>query len=182
MNHSGFRMRQNGFGLIEALIAVLVLSIGLLGLATLQAQGLRNNNSAYFRTQASIYISSMLDTMRVDLEAARNGDYDITMRSLDGDQCDTEEQITLDGSSSVADQRLHAWKASLARALPYGDGAVMCSADSCAVAVRWDAQLADGSMIQSEKYFSADTAENDQLNSCDGSTIDRRVLIVETRL
>ncbi|HER34421.1 MAG TPA: type IV pilus modification protein PilV, partial [Halothiobacillaceae bacterium] len=44
---------QVGVGLIEVLIAVLVLSIGFLGMAALQTKALSNNNSAMDRTQAT---------------------------------------------------------------------------------------------------------------------------------
>ena len=43
--------RNNGFSLVEVLVAVLVLSVGLLGLAALQTRGLRANDSARIRTQ-----------------------------------------------------------------------------------------------------------------------------------
>ena len=171
-------MKQNGFGLIEALIAVLVLAIGLLGLATLQAQGLRNNNSAYFRTQASIQISSMLDTMRVDLAAARAGDYNIDMRDDSDEECEDEEQIDPDAIASNAEQRVYDWKEMLRDVLPYGDGAISCSNSGCSVAVRWDDGLTDGGGFQPAKTFSSGT---DVLNLCSDSG-DRRVLIVETRL
>lgn len=171
-------MKQNGFGLIEALIAVLVLAIGLLGLATLQAQGLRNNNSAYFRTQASIQISSMLDTMRVDLVAARAGDYNIVMRDDSDDECEDQVQIDPDAITSNAEQRVYDWKEMLRDALPYGDGAISCSNSGCSVAVRWDDGLTDGGSFQPAKSFSGSTTV---LNQC-SETGDRRALVIETRL
>lgn len=169
---------QNGFGLIEALIAVLVLAIGLLGLATLQAQGLRNNNSAYYRTQASIQISSMLDTMRVDLQAARAGGYNVDMRDSTGEECEDEDQPQLAASGTIAQERLYSWKEMLREALPYGDGAISCSDSGCAVAVRWDDGLTEGGSFQPAKTFSSGT---EVLNLCSGGG-SRRVLIVETRL
>jgi len=42
-----------GFTLIEILVALLVLSLGLIGLAMLQATGLRYNNESYMRSQAA---------------------------------------------------------------------------------------------------------------------------------
>jgi len=71
---SQFR-RQLGVGLIEILIAVVVLSIGFLGMAALQAKSLANNNSAMMRTQATFASYSILDGMRVDRTNAINGAY-----------------------------------------------------------------------------------------------------------
>ena len=54
MNQSNFlnrARREGGFTLLEALVALLVLSIGLLGIAGLMVQGLRYNQDAYARTQ-----------------------------------------------------------------------------------------------------------------------------------
>lgn len=64
-----------GVGLIEVLIAVLVMAIGLLGIAALQATGLRNSQSALERSQAVISSYAILDAMRANLPAARSGAY-----------------------------------------------------------------------------------------------------------
>ncbi|WP_410474576.1 type IV pilus modification protein PilV [Guyparkeria sp. TX1] len=72
------RRSQSGVGLIEILIAVLVLSIGFLGMAALQTKALSNNNSAMARTQATIATYSILDAMRTDRGSALTGDYDGT--------------------------------------------------------------------------------------------------------
>ena len=70
---------QRGVGLIEVLIAVLVLSIGFLGIAALQTKSLANNNSAFMRTQASIAAYSMFDAMRADRAQALAGAYNGTV-------------------------------------------------------------------------------------------------------
>ncbi|QBM18064.1 hypothetical protein MARI_21930 [Marinobacter sp. JH2] len=70
------RGRQTGVGLIEVLIAVLVLSIGFLGMAALQSKALSNNNSAMVRSIGTIASYSIVDAMRVDLTGVRDGDYD----------------------------------------------------------------------------------------------------------
>ena len=47
------RPRIDGFTLIESLVALLVLSIGLLGVAAMQLSSLQSNNGAFQRTQAT---------------------------------------------------------------------------------------------------------------------------------
>ena len=75
-HRSGFLTNQAGVGLIEVLIAVLVLSIGFLGMAALQSKALSNNNSAMVRSIGTIASYSIVDAMRVDLAGVRAGDYD----------------------------------------------------------------------------------------------------------
>ncbi len=62
----------SGFTLIEVLVSVLVLSIGLLGLASLQATSLRYNNDSSAQTQAAYLASDMADRMRANLSEAAN--------------------------------------------------------------------------------------------------------------
>jgi len=59
---------QHGFSLMEVLVAMVVLSVGLLGLAALQTQGMRYNNEAYFRTQANNAAYQFIAMMRADRE------------------------------------------------------------------------------------------------------------------
>jgi type IV pilus assembly protein PilV len=58
---------QGGFTLLESLVALLVLSIGLLGIAGLLVQGMRYNQDAYVRTQATILAYDMFDRMRINI-------------------------------------------------------------------------------------------------------------------
>jgi type IV pilus assembly protein PilV len=75
----GQRKAQSGVGLIEVLVAVLVLSIGFLGIAALQAMSLSTNNSAMARSMATVSSYSILDAMRADIAHAKNGDYNKTV-------------------------------------------------------------------------------------------------------
>ena len=70
---------QSGVGLIEVLVAVLVLSIGFLGIAALQAMSLSTNNSAMARSMATIDSYSILDAMRADITSAKGGKYNGTV-------------------------------------------------------------------------------------------------------
>ncbi len=74
----GAHRRQAGVGLIEVLIAVLVLSIAFLGIAALQAMSLSTSNSSMARSLATIASYSILDAMRADVVNARAGTYNTT--------------------------------------------------------------------------------------------------------
>ena len=63
--------------MLEVLIAALVLAIGLLGLASLYAVGLRSADSASQRTRASVLAEDIFERMRANREGAIDGDYDI---------------------------------------------------------------------------------------------------------
>ncbi|TVQ74653.1 MAG: type IV pilus modification protein PilV, partial [Oceanospirillales bacterium] len=65
-----FIHKQNGVSLIEILIALVVLSIGLLGMAALQTRTLSLNHSAYQRTQAVNLSYDIVDRMRSNRRAA----------------------------------------------------------------------------------------------------------------
>lgn len=55
-----------GFSLVEVLVALAVLSIGLLGLAALQTTGLKFNHQSYERTQAVMQAYDIIDRMRAN--------------------------------------------------------------------------------------------------------------------
>jgi len=70
---------HSGFSLVEVLVAVFVLAIGLLGVAGLQISGMKNNHTAYVRTQASSLAANLSDRMRVNTDAVIDGKYLGTM-------------------------------------------------------------------------------------------------------
>ena len=61
---------KNGFSLVEVLVALLVISIGMLGLAALYVETLRLNRTAIFRTQAVTLASDMAERIRANAQAA----------------------------------------------------------------------------------------------------------------
>ena len=64
------RSVNRGVSLIEVLISVLILGIGMLGIAAMQATALSNSQSSVERTQAVIHSYSILDAMRANRDAA----------------------------------------------------------------------------------------------------------------
>lgn len=60
------RVAQRGVTLLEVLISIVVLAVGLLGYAGLQTVSLKNNLSAYHRSQATMMAYDVIDRMRAD--------------------------------------------------------------------------------------------------------------------
>ena len=69
------RTRQQGFTLVEVMVALIVLSVGMLGIAALFTQGLSAGRTAIFRTQAVNLVSDLADRIRANrsAQAARDG-------------------------------------------------------------------------------------------------------------
>ena len=68
-------LQQRGFGMIEAIVSMAVLSVGLLGLAGLQAAGARANYDAYLHSQAAMISQDMFERIRSNA----GGDYVVNM-------------------------------------------------------------------------------------------------------
>ncbi len=121
--------RARGFTLIEALVALLVLSIGLLGVAALQLSSLRSNHSSSLRSQATLLAYDIVDRMRANQSAATNGAYDVAVGATPT-------------TGTVAGDDLDRWKQNLTNTLPSGDGAVSRTGAGAAtkftVTVQWD--------------------------------------------
>lgn len=76
MARIGHGSREGGFTLIEVLITLLVLAIGLLGLAAMNARMLNSQFEAYQRAHAMMLVEDMASRIRSNPLAARAGDYD----------------------------------------------------------------------------------------------------------
>lgn len=73
-----FNRNQQGFTLLEVLISMVVLAIGLFGLAGLQVMSVRSNTSAYYRSVASMMAYDIMDSIRANPVGLAAGDYDLT--------------------------------------------------------------------------------------------------------
>ena len=99
--------RAGGFTLVEVLIALVVLSIGMLGIAALYLESLRASRSALVRTEAVTFAADIADRIRANrnpLDA-----YDC------GGTCEADE-----GGNAIAVADLNAWRTAVAAQLPGG--------------------------------------------------------------
>lgn len=118
------RKSQAGVGLIEVLVAVLVLAIGLLGIAALQNLTLKNSGSSASRTQAAIQVYSMMDILRANRDNL--GGYNTNIYTA--------------GDGTGQPGTLMGWLDGLRTTVaPDARGRVVCDADAmrCRVGVQW---------------------------------------------
>lgn len=119
-----------GFSLLEVLITVLVLSVGLLGLAALQIAGMRDMQGAYLKTQAVNRSHQIVDLMRANRDAVRAGAYDDAFGQDAGGYCGGDAPGTARGD-------LCAWKRALSATLPAGTGSIAFDGKIATVCIRW---------------------------------------------
>jgi type IV pilus assembly protein PilV len=138
---------QAGVGLIEVLVAVLVLSIGFLGIAALQAMSMSTNNSAMARSMATIDSYSILDAMRADRANALGSSYNGTITA---DACPA-------AAGSLATTQLTQWCTQLGHdlgAVATTTGAISCAASGeCTVTITFDDSRAGAGGTNKQKVI-----------------------------
>lgn len=125
--------RSNGFTLIEVLIAMLVLAVGLLGLAGLQATSLKNNQSAYNRSQATQLAYDLADKMRANVAG-------LATYTTAGAAAQKTPCLTTTGCSptDMAKNDLFEWNNAVATAFPSGVGAIAVATGVFTITITWD--------------------------------------------
>ena len=135
-----FKSKQHGSSLIEVMIAVVIISVGLLGMAGTQLASLKNNQSAMERSNAVTLTYSILDRMRANRDVAGSGGYDQALPLTVGD-CGAA------GGAGLAALDLAAWQQEINSVFGAGIacGAIDCDADfDCVITIEWDDSLATG--------------------------------------
>jgi type IV pilus assembly protein PilV len=88
---------ETGFTLLEVLVSLTIVSIGLLGVAGLQIRSQQYNHVGYLRTQGVFLAYDIMDRMRINPAAAKDGDYAPSPLPTTSENCDTtacnEEQL-----------------------------------------------------------------------------------------
>lgn len=119
---------QRGMTLIEVLVTVVIISVGLLGVAALQLTSLQGNQESYVRSQAATLAADLLDRMRANQTGFRAGQYDA---NFDG--------TGTAGTLAAAD--LTAWQGTINRLLPGSDadaaGRVVRNGNIVTITIRW---------------------------------------------
>jgi type IV pilus assembly protein PilV len=134
--HSG-----RGFTLLEFLVTLLIVSFALLGIAGIIGVSVKNNQSAFSRTQAVVLVGDIIDRMRANrpiAEGSAPSPYNVALGASPS-------------SSGIPQADLTEWRAELAAAFPSGTGSVDLDAATrkVTVVVQWnDAAGSGGSTTQ----------------------------------
>jgi len=163
-------IRQRGATLIEVLVAMLILAIGLLGLAGLQTVSVQSNQGAYYRSQATILANDIVDRMRANRVAALA---DRSSYSASFPTPNSNNAI----AGTVAQQDVNGWLNDLALSLPQGTGSLsLDNSNNVTVTICWNDRRA------AIKSAQAVAATNDSCSSPASSNSSFELFTYRTQL
>ncbi|MDJ0956327.1 MAG: type IV pilus modification protein PilV [Arenicellales bacterium] len=143
------KSRQIGASLVEVMISLLILSMGLLGMAALQGLGTQYGNEAYFRSQAIVQTYDMIDRMRANPSAVAEGKYELdpipTSFTTDciRNKCATGDLANFD---------LVNWNQLNKELLPAGAGSVTRQGGVYTVRVTWQEDANDDGTAETQSF------------------------------
>ncbi len=137
---------NSGFTMIEILISLVILSVGVLGLAGLQGNSIRSSNTAYMRTVATAQIYDFAERIRSNTKGNKlNADGgDNAYNQLSGipaySNCNIQTKLPSAGCNptQLAIRDIGMWNTENARVLPNGQGTVRRSGSAYIITVSWD--------------------------------------------
>jgi type IV pilus assembly protein PilV len=119
------RKHSGGMTLVEVLVTLVIISVGLLGVAGMQLATVRNNSDAFVRSSAAVLASDMLDRMRANRRDALAANYNVNYGATPT-------------GTTVAAREMREWKAVLGNQLPQGDGQITTDANRVVtIRIRW---------------------------------------------
>lgn len=133
--------RESGFTMVEVLVALVVLAIGLLGIAALYLNSLQSGRTAIYRTEAVNLAADLADRIRMNRTAQASYAVVYTGTKAVVGSCSTTGGCT---AAELATTDLANWKADITRRLPGGQGQVAVTAPTgvdepatYVVSIRW---------------------------------------------
>jgi len=141
----------HGFTLLEILVALIIVSIGLLGLAGMQAVAINNTNTARLRGIAAIDAASLAAAMHANPAYWRNVSGTVTQSTVPSAGNCGSGTCT---ASQIAGYDVGQWQSALTAnqiALPSASGTFSCSSSAnappvCSITVSWQEKMMAGNL------------------------------------
>ncbi len=130
--------KNKGFTLLEVLITVVILALGLLGVAGLQITSLRDNLRAEHQGKAAQLAYDMADRMRSNVDRNNlTGLDNYTNGPIENTSCITVPIVGCTAQQQAGHDRFE-WEREIANSLPLGEGDVSEAAGVYRIIVEWD--------------------------------------------
>jgi len=147
-----------GFTLVEVLVSLIILSIGVLGVAKLTLTATRANDSAYIRTQATEFAYQILDQMRANRATALQGQYVVGFGPVPPQPPGCSAAACTGAELAALD--IYNWKYLLSNPLQ-ADGSITTAQNgnevTATIVVRWNDQVASSTFKQTAANATAYT-------------------------
>ena len=116
--HINIKHKQKGFSLIEALVAFLILSVGMLGIASMQTMSVKAGHTAAIRTVAVVKVEEILESMRSNPTALASYAAGAADMGINNGCSQTGIPAVVCTPVEMAQDEVFRWKNSLLEALP----------------------------------------------------------------
>jgi len=148
-------IRTRGFTLMEVLVALVIISIGLIGIAAMQASAIASTHSSQSESLVSIEARSLADAMQANPNYWRGGNFPTEAFSVSapasGSSLGTVTDATLESQttncattacsiSQLAGYDVRTWGAQLNSVVPGATAGIFCQAakpTTCNITVSW---------------------------------------------
>ena len=147
--------KEKGVGLVEVLVALLILSVSLLALVSLQTRSLQFNHGAFMRSQANIFAYDIIERIRINNPNPNaNVNPNLIAYNIGLAPYPLNTPAVL---APLAAADLDQWRRAIATSLPNGQGAIECDAVAvCTITIVWNesgaAELPDDEEISTFVY------------------------------
>jgi type IV pilus assembly protein PilV len=143
--------RARGFSLIEVMVSLIIISVGLLGVARMQALSLSNTNAARLRSLAAIEAASLASAMHGNRAywAANYPTVTVAGTTITSSDAALSTAVNCNASggsapcsaTQLAASDLNEWVASYAALFPAGNATITCTSAttplSCTIQLAW---------------------------------------------
>lgn len=130
--------KQQGLSIIEVLVAMLILAVGLLGMASLQVRAVSDTTNSSFRSIAIFYANDMADRIRANPVAEQGNLYNDETGGSEKVNC---LNATGCNSTDMAAHDKYEWLKNVGEALPAGTGEINKNGNLYTVTVSWNARV-----------------------------------------